>query len=86
MTVAFPADAEPLRTLPISPYPAQPGTRVRAHFVTQTRPQGEGADGWVPWISGWSKWVSGRILGYKDFAGREARVSASCHPPFSQLN
>ncbi|KAJ7630699.1 hypothetical protein FB45DRAFT_1027891 [Roridomyces roridus] len=29
--------------------------------------------GWTPWVSGtWAKWVRGSIMGYRDFAGREA--------------
>jgi hypothetical protein len=62
-----------LRSLPISPYPVPAGTHIRAHFVSETRPK---EDGWQPWIGGtWSKWVQGTVLGYRDFAGREAMVS-----------
>ncbi|KAF7982039.1 hypothetical protein HWV62_30304 [Athelia sp. TMB] len=62
-----------LRTLPVSPYPAPMHTRIRAHFVVHQMPKGGQADGWTPWVGGtWSKWVKGRILGYRDFAGREA--------------
>ncbi|KAI0690708.1 hypothetical protein BC835DRAFT_1407464 [Cytidiella melzeri] len=61
----------PLRGLPVSPYPAQPGTAVRAHVVVYTEPN---EDGWKPWIGGtWSKWVRGNVMGYRDFAGREAQ-------------
>ncbi|ETW87484.1 hypothetical protein HETIRDRAFT_99831 [Heterobasidion irregulare TC 32-1] len=60
--------------LPVSPYPAKPGTIVRAHFFSDVRPQGEDGEGWVPWIGGsWVKWVRGTVLGYRDFAGREAQ-------------
>ncbi|TFY58636.1 hypothetical protein EVG20_g8073 [Dentipellis fragilis] len=66
------ATPSPLRTLPVSPYPAQPGTRVRAHFVSHTAPREK--DGWEPWIDGtWAKWETGTVLGYRDFAGREAQ-------------
>ncbi|CAL1696555.1 unnamed protein product [Somion occarium] len=59
-----------IRTLPISPYPAQPGASIRAHFIVDKQPNEEG---WRPWIGGtWSKWVKGTVLGYRDFAGREA--------------
>ncbi|KAH9947980.1 hypothetical protein B0H21DRAFT_690948 [Amylocystis lapponica] len=63
------------RTYPISPYPAPPGTRVRAHFVSSVPPTyGADAEGWRPWVGGtWSKWVRGTVLGYRDFAGREAQ-------------
>ncbi|KAI0067892.1 hypothetical protein BV25DRAFT_1784910, partial [Artomyces pyxidatus] len=58
----------PLAPLPVSPYPAQPGTRIRAHFVSEA-PQ----EGWRPWVGGmYAKWVEGTVLGYRDFAGREA--------------
>ncbi|KAH9937507.1 uncharacterized protein B0H18DRAFT_1113332 [Fomitopsis serialis] len=61
---------------PVSPYPAQPGTRIRAHFVTNKPPtSGPDADGWRPWVGGtWSKWVRGTIVGYRDLAGREAKM------------
>ncbi|KDQ63858.1 hypothetical protein JAAARDRAFT_393688 [Jaapia argillacea MUCL 33604] len=60
-----------LKTLPVSPYPAHPDTPVRAHFIADTPPD---EDGWTPWVGGtWSKWVKGTVLGYRDFAGREAK-------------
>ena len=60
--------------LPVSPYPAHAGTAIRAHFVVDTEPN---EPGWHPWIGGlWSKWVRGTVLGYRDFAGREAQVRA----------
>ena len=60
-------------SLPVSPYPVHPGTAIRAHFVVDKEPD---EPGWRPWISGtWSKWVKGTVVGYKDFAGREAKVS-----------
>jgi hypothetical protein len=62
-----------LETLPVSPYPVQANTPVKAHFVALTEPQTEG---WYPWIGGtWSKWITGTVLGYRDYAGREAEVS-----------
>ncbi|CCM02804.1 uncharacterized protein FIBRA_04915 [Fibroporia radiculosa] len=64
-----------IRTLPVSPYPAQPGTPIRVHFVAE-KPQicGADAEGWRPWIDGtWSKWVRGTLVGYRDLAGREAK-------------
>ncbi|EPT04158.1 hypothetical protein FOMPIDRAFT_1140519 [Fomitopsis schrenkii] len=66
-----------IRTLPVSPYPAQPGTRIRAHFVTNDPPTtggGPDGEGWRPWVGGtWSKWVKGTVVGYRDLAGREAK-------------
>jgi len=62
-----------LQSLPLSPYPAQLGTPFRAHFVAQSRPLDEG---WNPWIGDtWGKWARGQVLGYRDFAGQEAKVS-----------
>lgn len=68
-----PSGSQPLlNTLPVSPYPAQPGTPIRAHFVMDSEPN---EAGWHPWVGGlWSKWVRGTVLGYRDFAGREAKV------------
>ncbi|OBZ79519.1 hypothetical protein A0H81_00585 [Grifola frondosa] len=58
-------------TLPVSPYPVHPGTRIRAHFVSDAPPE---QDGWTPWLGGtWSRWMSGTVVGYRDFAGREAK-------------
>ncbi|KAF8529482.1 hypothetical protein JB92DRAFT_3106703 [Gautieria morchelliformis] len=69
--ILFAANMPSLHTLPISPYPSPAGTRIRAHFVSETRPA---EPGWRPWIHGtWRKWVRGRVLGYRDHAGREAR-------------
>ncbi|OJT12602.1 hypothetical protein TRAPUB_10843 [Trametes pubescens] len=72
-----PSSAQPsgLRTLPVNPYPVQPGTTVRAHLVADKPPAGgRDADGWTPWVGGtWRKWARGTVLGYKDFAGREAK-------------
>ncbi|TFL06413.1 hypothetical protein BDV98DRAFT_600464 [Pterulicium gracile] len=60
------------RTLPMSPYPAQPDTRIRAHFVSHVKPEND--SGWTPLIGGaWGKWVRGRVLGYRDKAGRESQ-------------
>ena len=75
-----------LRSLPVNPYPVHPGTPIRAHFVTDKLPcaDGAGADGWTPWVGGtWRKWVRGTVKGYRDYAGREAKVGASfCEPLF----
>ncbi|VDB99597.1 unnamed protein product [Peniophora sp. CBMAI 1063] len=72
MLASLPAQTPKLRTLPVSPYPAQTGTPIRAHLVSETRPSGPAGEGWQPWVGGWAKWVRGRVLGYRDLAGREA--------------
>ncbi|KAH8100567.1 hypothetical protein BXZ70DRAFT_159668 [Cristinia sonorae] len=60
-----------VHSLPVSPYPAPPGAAIRAHFVVDKKPA---ENGWKPWVGGtWSKWVKGKVLEYKDFAGREAQ-------------
>jgi hypothetical protein len=62
----------PQNALPVSPYPAPQHTRIRAHFVVDRKPD---ESGWMPWVGGmWCKWVRGSVLGYRDFAGREAQV------------
>lgn len=73
LSVARTADSRTIPSLPVSPYPVQPGTAVRAHFVVDQEPN---EAGWHPWVGGtWSKWVRGTVVGYRDFAGREAKVS-----------
>ena len=71
---SLPPEAPKVRTLPVSPYPAQAGTPIRAHLVSETRPSGSAGEGWEPWVGGWAKWVRGRVLGYRDLAGREAEA------------
>jgi hypothetical protein len=70
--------ARPLRSLPVSPYPLAPGRPVRAHFVKDNPlPMTTPGDGelWEPWIGGTQRsWVKGVVKGYRDFAGREAKV------------
>lgn len=59
---------------PVSFYPAQVGTKIAAHFIVDYRPELE-AEGWVPCFNGFllRKWVHGEIVGYRDFAGNEAK-------------
>ncbi|KZV77708.1 hypothetical protein PENSPDRAFT_746823, partial [Peniophora sp. CONT] len=85
---SLPAQTPKLRTLPVSPYPAQAGTPIRAHLVSETRPPGSAGEGWEPWVGGWAKWVRGRVLGYRDLAGREAEpgtYDALAHMLFEPL-
>ncbi|KXN84791.1 hypothetical protein AN958_12085 [Leucoagaricus sp. SymC.cos] len=72
-----------LKTLPISPYPAHADTSVKTHFVALTIPNSEG---WHPWIGGtWGKWIDGKVLGYRDFAGRETEIKPGTYDPLSHL-
>ncbi|KAF9560208.1 hypothetical protein CPC08DRAFT_708260 [Agrocybe pediades] len=58
-----------VNTLPISPYPAHRDTAIDAHFVSHDKPK---ESGWAPWVGDtWGKWHEGKVLGYRDFAGRE---------------
>lgn len=53
-----------LRTLPVSPYPAPVGTRVR-YPVWDGTTLGRGRSGW--------SWVEGEVALYRDLAGNVAR-------------
>ena len=75
-----------LRSLPVNPYPVHPGTAIRAHFVTDKPPAGAERDGWTPWVAGtWRKWIKGTVAGYRDYAGREAKVRAREVPSTSAV-
>lgn len=65
-----------LRSLPVNPYPVHPGTIIRAHYVADKPPEsGPQREGWTPWVGGtWRKWIRGTVVGYRDYAGREAKV------------
>ncbi|PIL32150.1 hypothetical protein GSI_06856 [Ganoderma sinense ZZ0214-1] len=69
-----PASSSGLRSLPVNPYPIHPGTPIRAHFVADKPPTGTDREGWTPWVGGtWRKWINGTVVGYRDYAGREAK-------------
>ncbi|KAJ3998448.1 hypothetical protein F5050DRAFT_1544675, partial [Lentinula boryana] len=70
-------------TLPVSPYPVHAGTPVLGHFVSHELPD---EPGWRPWVGdSWSKWVRGTVLGYRDFAGREAQANPGTYDALSHL-
>ena len=70
-----PASSSRLRSLPVNPYPVHPGTPIRAHFVADKPPTGTDRKSWTPWVGGtWRKWIKGTVVGYRDYAGREAKV------------
>ncbi|KAG9078984.1 hypothetical protein FS749_008949 [Ceratobasidium sp. UAMH 11750] len=70
-----------LRTLPLSPYPAPSdsviGTRL---FSSPGRPelqQSQGYEEWTEWLEGYAlrTWATGgKVLGYRDLAGRESKT------------
>lgn len=64
----------PLRTLPVSPFPATVGSTVYVHFVLAEKP--ESVDhGWFPWVGGtWRTWMPCTVTGYKDRRGRVAQA------------
>lgn len=73
--LSCPLPPNAMNSLPLSPYPAHKDTPIRAHFVAQEKPDDSG---WMPWIGGtWGKWHHGKVLGYRDFAGREMEVSST---------
>ncbi|KAI6133348.1 hypothetical protein EDD16DRAFT_1531331 [Pisolithus croceorrhizus] len=63
----------PLRTLPVSPFPATVGSTVYAHFVSAERPESDHP--WFPWVGGtWRTWMPCTVTGYKDRRGRVAQT------------
>ncbi|KAI0724367.1 hypothetical protein C8T65DRAFT_626243 [Cerioporus squamosus] len=75
LLLSSPSVSSGLRSLPVNPYPVHPGTPIRAHYVTDKPPEtGPHRDGWTPWVGGtWRKWIKGTVVGYRDYAGREAK-------------
>jgi hypothetical protein len=72
-------DSSPLRhdgVFPVSFHPSPIGTKVAAHFVVEHKPELE-SEGWIPCFGGMllRKWVEGEVVGYRDFAGNEAKVT-----------
>ncbi|KAI6045141.1 hypothetical protein EDC04DRAFT_3055166 [Pisolithus marmoratus] len=63
----------PLRTLPVSPFPATVGSTVYAHFVSAQKPESDYR--WFPWVGGtWRTWMPCTVTGYKDRRGRVAQT------------
>ncbi|KZS95920.1 hypothetical protein SISNIDRAFT_425253 [Sistotremastrum niveocremeum HHB9708] len=58
-----------LPSLPVSPYPARPDDPLHIHVVSPEPSSTE----YVPWLGEWRSWQPGQVLGYRDFAGREAQ-------------
>ncbi|KAF9270445.1 hypothetical protein L218DRAFT_35095 [Marasmius fiardii PR-910] len=84
-------DKLPVRTLPVSPYPAPPQTTIRAHLTVYDLPNGNHSqsDEWRPGVAGtWRRWGRGEVKGYRDCAGRETRpgtYDALSHMLFAPL-
>lgn len=70
-------------SLPVSPYPVPVGTPIAAHFIIDKESvQKTDDDGWIPCFNGmmYRKWVKGYVVGYRDFAGNDAKVNIpTCH-------
>ncbi|KAG7099444.1 hypothetical protein E1B28_001295 [Marasmius oreades] len=69
-------DKLPVRTLPVSPYPAPPQTTIHVHLAVHDLPHGEysQSDEWRPGVGGtWRRWGRGEVKGYRDLAGRETK-------------
>jgi hypothetical protein len=70
-------------SLPVSPYPVPIGTAIAAHFIIDKESVHKTHDdGWIPCFNGmmYRKWVKGHVIGYRDFAGNEAKVNIpTCH-------
>lgn len=59
------------KALPVSPYPAPSQSRIRAHLVAHQKSSSEAE--WGAWLGGtWGRWADGKVVGYRDFGGREA--------------
>ena len=68
-----------LSSLPVSPYPVHKDTRVRAHFVADSRGPllSLGHHGWAAWMGSagvYRAWAECMVRGYRDFTGRETHV------------
>ncbi|KAG8768138.1 hypothetical protein FRC12_005748 [Ceratobasidium sp. 428] len=70
-----------LRTLPLSPYPAPSDSAITTrYFSSPGRPELQASQepgAWVKWLNGHAlrKWATGgKVLGYRDLAGRESKA------------
>ena len=79
-----------LRSLPVSPYPVRKDTKVRAHFVADSRGPllSLGQHNWAPWMGSagvYRAWAECMVRGYRDFAGRETHVGTPSPIPWISL-
>lgn len=88
LSLPSPSQTTPrLRTLPLSPYPASEDSPLSVRLISSPgRPEIQasgGQEGWVPWLEGHAlcKWsTGGKVLGYRDLAGRESKVGLLLAP------
>ncbi|KAF8679547.1 Urb2/Npa2 family [Rhizoctonia solani] len=80
LLLSVPHTTPRLRTLPLSPYPAPEGSPLGVRLLSshgQPELQSHGGkEVWGEWLDGFAllKWVTeGKVLGYRDLAGRESK-------------
>ncbi|QRW19606.1 trypsin-like peptidase domain protein [Rhizoctonia solani] len=80
LLLSIPHTTPRLRALPLSPYPAPEGSTLSVRLLSshgQPELQSHGGkEVWGEWLDGFAllKWVTeGKVLGYRDLAGRESK-------------
>ncbi|KAH7344415.1 hypothetical protein B0J17DRAFT_558985, partial [Rhizoctonia solani] len=80
LLLSIPHTTPRLKTLPLSPYPAPNDSPLSVRLLSSHgQPElssHEGKEGWTEWLDGFAlrKWaVGGKVLGYRDLAGRESK-------------
>ncbi|KAF8741559.1 Trypsin-like peptidase domain, partial [Rhizoctonia solani] len=80
LLLSIPHTTPRLRALPLSPYPAPEGSPLSVRLLSshgQPELQSHGGkEVWGEWLDGFAlrKWVTeGKVLGYRDLAGRESK-------------
>ncbi|CAE7076001.1 unnamed protein product [Rhizoctonia solani] len=79
LLLSIPHTTPRLRTLPLSPYPAPNNSSLSVRLLSsygQKPPSDSENGGWTEWLDGFAlrKWVvDGKVLGYRDLAGRESK-------------
>ncbi|CAE6389572.1 unnamed protein product [Rhizoctonia solani] len=79
LLLSVPHTAPRLRTLPLSPYPAPDDSPLSVRLLSSHgQPELRSHDGkgeWTEWLDGFAlqKWARGKVLGYRDLAGRESK-------------
>ncbi|KAJ1310853.1 hypothetical protein OPQ81_009371 [Rhizoctonia solani] len=80
LLLSIPHTTPRLRSLPLSPYPAPNDSLISVRLLSSHgQPELQSRDGkgeWSEWLDGFAlrRWVvGGRVLGYRDLAGRESK-------------